>query len=669
MKKDHIPYRQIHLDFHTNRNISDVGNAFDAEEFVETLKKAHVNSINLFTKCHHGMFYYPTSVGTQHPALNGFDLFGAQIEACKQEGIRVIAYTCIAWNEDMANQHPEWLMVNYDGILGDKKPFESGFYKWNTLCYNNKEYRKIIKLELKETWEKYHPAGFWIDIVQGHECVCPQCKQEMLEKDLDPQDRNAVIRHDRMTEIAFCKDIYEYLKNMDKTLDIYFNSLPYALDNGLDEATSSVTKRKYFSFQDIESLPSDEWGYNHFPIAASYINKYEQEIAMMNGKFHFSWGDFGSLRNENALEYECFRALAYGAKICVGDQLHPTGKLDPVVYDRIGKVFASVEEKEPWLHGTKSVAEIGVFIASNNSNAPMEPAVIEEGVYRILLEAHLPFHFLNSLDNIETYKLLILPDHFYPDEILAEKLDQYVEQGGKLLITGDSALNREKQVYALKCIKAKYQGESHYDMRYMRLTGKDFETLPHIDHILYEKGCVLEAGEEESVQALIVDPYFNRSYKEFCSHRQTPPRIEGTGEPAVIYGNGYVLISSPLFSDYILNGYMVHREILKKSISHLMERPILRTDLPAISEVTVRKNEDAYIIHILNYVLQKKSKRLEIIEDQYTVLDKYIQLRVKTKPNSVRFVPEERELPFTYEDGYAKIQLPMLFGHTMLEIK
>ena len=67
-----IPMRQIHLDFHTSPFIPEVGYDFDADEFTDILKKAHVNSINLFAKCHHGMYYYPTHLGTQHPGLHGF---------------------------------------------------------------------------------------------------------------------------------------------------------------------------------------------------------------------------------------------------------------------------------------------------------------------------------------------------------------------------------------------------------------------------------------------------------------------------------------------------------------------------------------------------------------------------------------------------------------------
>ena len=86
MKTDRIPYRQIHLDFHTSPEIPGIGAKFDPDEFIRTLREAHVNSINLFTKCHHGMYYYPSDLGTQHPGLNGFDLFGAQVKACREAG-------------------------------------------------------------------------------------------------------------------------------------------------------------------------------------------------------------------------------------------------------------------------------------------------------------------------------------------------------------------------------------------------------------------------------------------------------------------------------------------------------------------------------------------------------------------------------------------------------
>ncbi len=661
---DKIPYRQIHLDFHTSPEIPEVGSEFDGEVFAGILKKAHVNSINLFAKCHHGMYYYPTSVGTQHPSLEGFDLLGAQIEACRKAGIRTCVYTCVAWNEDWADRHPEWLCFTYDGLRGNKLPFEDGYVKWNTLCINQPAYREVIKAELKEIQERYHPDGYWIDIVNSYECVCPVCRDEMLSLGLDPQKREDVQKHDRMAEIAYCRDLYTFLKEMDPQLDIYFNSFPYALDNGVNPETSSETKRKYYTFVDIESLPSEEWGYNHFPISASYVNKYDREIAMMNGKFHFSWADFGTLRNRAAMEYECFRALAYGAKICMGDQLHPVGKLDPVIYEQIGEVFASVEEKEPWLHDTKPVCEVGVFLTSGEITTPQTPALVEEGVYRMLIEMHIPFHFLNSRDDFSKYRLLILPDCFVPEEELAGKIDEYVKKGGKLLLTGRSGVKGGK--FMLKTVHAEFLGESPFTTRYLRLDPEIFHGIPQIDHVLYERGWSVASEEREAGR--IVEPYFNRSYLHFCSHRQTPPKAAAGEEPGILFGDSYVYISSPLFTDYINNGYKPHREIVRRCIDYLLPDRLVQTDLPTVTEMTVREKEGSYILHLLNYVMQKKSKRLELIEEEYCVPQSHISVRLARKPREIFLQPQGQPLAFTYENGYARLELPQISGHTMIEI-
>ena len=65
--------RQVHLDFHTSEKIDGIGKDFSKEQFQQMLKKGHVDSITVFSKCHHGWSYHPTKVNKMHPNLN-FDL-------------------------------------------------------------------------------------------------------------------------------------------------------------------------------------------------------------------------------------------------------------------------------------------------------------------------------------------------------------------------------------------------------------------------------------------------------------------------------------------------------------------------------------------------------------------------------------------------------------------
>ena len=75
-------FRQIHLDFHTSEKIAGIGSNFSKEQFQAALKLGHVNSITIFSKCHHGWAYHPSKANEQHPGLD-FDLLGAEIEAAQ----------------------------------------------------------------------------------------------------------------------------------------------------------------------------------------------------------------------------------------------------------------------------------------------------------------------------------------------------------------------------------------------------------------------------------------------------------------------------------------------------------------------------------------------------------------------------------------------------------
>ena len=61
-----LRFRQVHLDFHTGPWIGDVGREFDARDFARTMKRAHVDSVTVFAKCHHGHLYYQTKRPERH---------------------------------------------------------------------------------------------------------------------------------------------------------------------------------------------------------------------------------------------------------------------------------------------------------------------------------------------------------------------------------------------------------------------------------------------------------------------------------------------------------------------------------------------------------------------------------------------------------------------------
>src|SRR5947207_6405051 len=120
--------RQVHLDFHTSPFIRDVGVNFDAKKFAATMQAAHVNSVTVFSKFHHGHLYYNTEHWARHPGLMpGFDLLRAQVDALHGVGIRAPIYISVLCDEYAADKYPEWIAREPDGRPVGAGPLEPGW--------------------------------------------------------------------------------------------------------------------------------------------------------------------------------------------------------------------------------------------------------------------------------------------------------------------------------------------------------------------------------------------------------------------------------------------------------------------------------------------------------------------------------------------------------------
>ena len=98
-------YRQVHLDFHTSECIEHIGEKFSRENFQRALQTGHIDSITVFSKCHHGWSYHPTDVGEMHPHLS-FDLLGEEVAAAHEIGVKTPIYLSAGLDEKLARRHP-----------------------------------------------------------------------------------------------------------------------------------------------------------------------------------------------------------------------------------------------------------------------------------------------------------------------------------------------------------------------------------------------------------------------------------------------------------------------------------------------------------------------------------------------------------------------------------
>ena len=318
--------RQIHLDFHTSPLIPDVASEFDADSFAQTLADAHVNSVTLTAKCHHGMCYYPTQTGRQHPALQGRDLLGEQIAALHRHGIRTPIYTTVGWEEDAADCHPEWHQ-----LLADGSPAVSGPHgPWQFLNFLHPGYQDYIETHLREICARYGAEvdGFFLDILIFAPDACWSDTSIRFRETLGlaADDPATPARFQAAAQAAFAGRFTPLLRDIAPAHATVF----YNASSDLSVDSSVGPRRRYgqMTHAEIESLPSGEWGYQHFPRVARAVANWGKPWLGMTGRFQRGWGDFGGLKPLAALEYECFRSQALGGANSVGDQLPPRGSLE-----------------------------------------------------------------------------------------------------------------------------------------------------------------------------------------------------------------------------------------------------------------------------------------------------------------------------------------------------
>lgn len=651
-----LRFRQVHLDFHTSEQIMGIGVDFDPKDFVKTLKDAGVDSITCFARCHHGMIYYDTKFDARHPGME-FDLLRAQIEACHEEGINAPIYITVGWDEYMAKLHPEWLARNADGTPHGAGPLQAG---WKKLCFNS-PYIDYVREQTVEVLEKFEGQvdGLFFDIISQSPCYCSYCMESMLNQGLDPECKDQATSFAEGVVNKFKEDMTDLIRKYDKDCSIFYNAghVGPSIRDSLDT----------YSHLELESLPSGGWGYSHFPITVRFARNLGKEYLGMTGKFHKSWADFGGFKNQASLEYECFMSLAYGAKCSIGDQLHPSGAINKATYELIGSVFNQVKEKEAWCDDVTGISEIAVFTpeAIIEDHIRLHPSI--QGAFRMLTEAHIQFDIIDGKMDFNKYRVILMPDVITLDETLEAKFKEYLDNGGKIISSYKSGLNRDESQFALEGLGLDLVGDAEYSPDFI-LPGSSLDKgILDTEYAMYDRGLYVEPKEDTEKLAAIWDPYFNRNYKHFCSHFQTPVEKESK-YPAVTRKGNAIYFAHSIFSMYYEHGMRAYKQLVLNALDLLLPERIILTNAPTTAQISLnyQEEEDRYIAHILHYIPERRYARIDTIEDIIPIYDIELKILMDKEPKKVYCAPTMEELEFSYDGKYVNLVVPKVIGHQMV---
>lgn len=662
-------FRQIHLDFHTSGLIPGIGSRFNGPAFAKAFKDAHVDSVNLFAKCHHGYSYHPTTVGAEHPHLE-IDLLGQQIEALQAVGIKTPIYLSAAWDEYAAHNHPEWRTVMPDGTL-PRYYAEPNGAGWAFMDFST-PYLDYLCRQIDETMRAYSRGdGLWIDICWQPLSVSAFARDQMDAAGLDWTNPDDQVRFNRTATEKFFDTVTDTVKRNDPNCPLFFNS--GHIRRGMRKHYAD-----HYTHLEIESLPTGGWGYDHFPLSARYAEQTGMDYLGMTGKFHWLWGEIGGYKRSDALLYECGAMLAHGARCCVGDHLHPTGAIDDSTMRVISPAYEWVEKREPWSSGSTNRAEIGLLseAAAQRPKVGQRPRgdneAVDEGATRVLLEGQFTFDVLDLESDFSAYSLLILPDRIEVDEALKSKVDSYVAGGGRVLMTGNSGIGENGFFWD---VGADWVGTSPMSGGDYLLPVPPLRATDVNDPLfLYVPTEQIKVTDGTSLGD-VYEPYLDRTARHFSGHINAPSRPDPNGYAAGVQHGAFTYLAAPIFSAYRRVGSVALLQVASNVIQFALGRDkMVRTSLPMAGRVTVRRQpgENRDIVHLLyaTPILRGhlRDRNVEPIQDLVTLPNIEVTVAVDKDVDTVRMVPEQTALDFELKDGRVMFVVPSLRGHQMIEI-
>ncbi len=636
----------VHLDFHTSPDIDGIGEEFNKEEFAKTLKDANVDLITVFAKCHHGYCYYPTKVGTVHPRLK-FNLLKEQIEACHSVGIKAPIYITMGWSKKDADDHPEWHHYDFwskEPLYFGSKPSDDldapiNDCTWTTLCPVG-GYKKHLEDITREICEQFDVSdGVFYDICFMRDaCVCESCKKGMVEMGLDPEKYEDAQKYYRIKRFELFEDLNNIVHSYNKDAHVFYNG-------GAD--MNRPEYHKYQSHYELEDLPTAWGGYDFMPIRAKFFEKYGKLYLGMTGKFHHSWGEFGGFKNKEALRYECADMVSIGASISVGDHLPPSGKIDKSTYAIIGHAFDYVSKIEKYSENTHAYTDLAIWMSHNSAS--------DVGASQIVQLMHLEFDIITSSDELSRYKCVILPDKVHLSDSDKQKIGEFVNNGGKIIASYECGFEE---------IGVRKIEKSEFDLDYIECP-IDEVTTPFLSY-----SSAYKVESDMKAMAKVYEPYFNRTQRHFCGHKNTPFKKEPASYPALVMSENVLYFAHPVFEAFNKSGNYILQKYIKRAIESVYDKKIKLENFISGGRVRIRKSNDKsfYALHLL-YAPPVNRGNVCLLEDFPQINDIKITLEIPEKVKSVKSIPENEEISFTQNGSQLDLTVDKLKLHKLVLIE
>jgi hypothetical protein len=673
-------YRRNLVDMHIEDWDERFLSLLDPETYVGLLKKAQVQSAMVYANSHVGFCYWPTKTGQMHRGIGGKDIFGQITALCHKEGMDVIAYYTLIYNNWAYDHDPSWRIVDVKGRGSRERGGRAGRY--GVCCPNSPGHRGFVESQLRELCGSYDFEGIFLDMTfWPGVCYCSWCKERFAKEVggeiptvIDWQDPRWLAFQKKREEwlVEFAAFATGTVKSCKPDITVEHQSSIFT-HNWMFGATLGLAEHNDYLGGDF---------YGGFAQQSFICKLYDS--ATPNKPFEFMTSrcypglvDHTTLKSKEMLELHTYLTLAHNGAFLFIDAIDPVGTLNPKVYETMGQIFARSKNYEPYLGGTMC-QDVGVYFSLDSKmdfadngkqvgaggwSIPHLDAAL--GAARMLRENHIPFGVIskNNLKDTGPYQVIILPNVLMLSEEEAEDIRRFVAGGGALYASGGACPPLLKDVLGISL-----EGETKERVTYLVPTPRG-RTLgmtdvdPNYPLAMFQPQAKARASDRDEVLATLTLPYTDPADgTKLASIHSDPPGVT-TDYAAVIYrsyGKGRVMwVSAPLETAE----QPPHRRVFAQMVRELAASPFsFEADAPGAVEVTLFHQPDRkrFLVNVVN-----AQEQLPPIP----VFDATVRVRMNDrKAVRVALLPDEKPLPFATKGEYVEVTLPELNIFHMLMV-
>lgn len=638
--------------------------------------------------------HYPSKLDHQHPSpwlkdRPSGDLLRDAIDAAHRQGVRVMARCDFSkLHRNQFERHPDWFYLSPKG----QRQIYNGLY---SACPSGPYYQEKSLEVIAEILDGYAVDAFFFNMFgmalrdySGNYhgiCQCVNCRQRFATfSRADPLIGRAMQlpreesyadpaypvwrRYTRELLDGIAGRVRQFIKSRRPDVALLLNSNP---DVTFHEINNAVDR------------PLPLWRYHAGEVAKTLRNAHPGRPVAINAVMFWDIPYRFAAEQPGMVELSLAQVIANGANPYSYVLGHTANQPDRKNFAAVRRMHQFHKANEAWYEGLESAAEVLLISPLQSQDAYGDDFTAKaqhafRGAYRALVERHLPFDVLSddqlaaadASGRLARYRAVVLPNAAALSDEQAALLDRYVEQGGGIVATFETATHdaqgaaRGDGAIALQSlgaarVLAKRDGVKELRGSYLRVTRReDLPDLPETDLIAVDRAFLyVEPREGAEPSFAFIGPSVYGP-PEKCWWDEA---LE-TGHPGLLwhrYGQGQTAYFPwPVDTLFYGHSLMECRSLLGLAVQRVAGGSTVETDLPPQVEVTLHRQpaSGATLVHLVN----SSGHQDRSYHEPASFMDRRIAVRAGRPVQRVTSSALQQELRFEQDGDWVRFTLPRL---------